>query len=183
MNWSTPLPDLVSPPALPTMPCSCNPEDRGEMATPFAAIGATSTVDDDAPKSMRPAMSVALAIFDEVAVMPAAPMVRTPFAPVPAAVAVLKVLTCRLPEPPPLLFSTSPARVLSPKRFSVLTPFMVTMLPAAIWPATVLVELPMVTVALFTMRPLAAVVASGTVTPVAEASRLTVPPLITVPPV
>ncbi len=177
------MPVLVSPPALPTMPCTCNPGVRGEIATPLAATGATSTVAAVAPKSRRPTTMVALAMLEDVATMPADPMVKTPMAPLPAVVAVLKVLICKLPEPPPLLLRTSPAKVLSPKRFRVLTPFIVTTLPAAIWPATVLAELPIVTVALLMINPLPAVAASGTVTPEAEARRLTVPPLITVPPV
>ena len=165
------------------MPCSCRPAISGETATPFAAIGATSMVLAVAPKSRRPTTIVALVILEDVATMPEEPMDRTPDAPVPAAVAVLKVLTCRLPEPPPILLRTKPAKVLSPKRFRLPTPFIVTMFPAAIWPATVLVELPMVTVALLMVSPLAGVAASGTVTPEAEARRLTVPPLTTVPPV
>ena len=57
------------------------------------------------------------------------------------------------------------------------------MFAAAIWPATVFDVEPMFTVAPLRTRPLAATAAAGMTVPVVEARRLTVPPLITVPPV
>ena len=140
--------------------------------TPLTLIAATSIVLGDDPKSTRPSMMLAVAVFSDVATIPPAPIVRTPREPRPVALLVAKVRTIGVP---PRLLNFKPARVLSPNKVREPEPLTMTVLPAAIAPAANAVILPPL------MRtPVPGVAAKG-MRPVA--AMLSVPWLTTVPPV
>ena len=80
---------------------------------PLTLIAATSIVLGDDPKSTRPSMILAVAVFSDVATIPPAPIVRMPREPRPVALLVAKVRTIGVP---PRLLNFRPARVLSPNR-------------------------------------------------------------------
>ena len=173
LNCSTPLPVLVRPPVEPTTAWREKPERSGSTSVaPLTLIAATSIVLGDDPKSTRPSMILAVAVFSDVATIPPAPIVRMPREPRPVALLVANVRTIGVP---PRLLNFRPARVLSPKRVSVPEPLTTTVLPAAIAPAANAVILPPL------MRtPVAGTAAKG-MRPVA--AILSVPWLTTVPPV
>ena len=132
MNCNSPSPVLLMPPVELTIPCNTSAALSGLSVTPFTPIGATSTVCTEANFS-RPATVVMPATFGDVAMIPSEANVNVPLAPavVPLAVVVLgkKVDTVTsLIVCPPQLFITRPRIVLSPNRFNVVAPLIVTRL-------------------------------------------------------
>ena len=115
LNWSTPSPVLVMPPAEPTMACKASVARSGSTsAKPPPETGATSMTFGEAPKSTRPSMTESVVTLEEVATMPPEPMVSTPRLPAPVAELVAKVRRMPLALEPTLLM-VSLATELSPK--------------------------------------------------------------------